>query len=170
VEGWREMPQVTEYVGHVDVTPALTRFEIAYLQDDAFKDESGRLACGWSCPWMPTSDGRRLAPSAESTDPAAWLRYLIAELLKPGASRSFRKELKGFSFDHHLDGVVVGCRDSGELFAITAKNNRVRERVLRSAAAPYVEARAEEPREKPQVEKREDTSRDAKVIPLRRYR
>jgi hypothetical protein len=166
------MQQVTEYVGHIDVTPELTRSEIAYLRDGGFKDESGRLQLGWSCPWMPTPDGRRLAPSAQNTDrePAAWLRYLIAELLKPGASRSFRKELKGFSFDHHLDGMVVGYRrDSGELFAITAKNNRVRERVLRPAAAPYVEPGVEA-REELRGEKREDASRDAKVIPLRRYR
>jgi hypothetical protein len=165
------MQQVTEYVGHIDVTPALTGSEIAYLQDGAFKDESGRLQCGWSCPWTSTPDGRRLAPSAQNTDPepTAWLRYLIAELLRPGASRSFRKELKGFSFDHHLDGVVVGCRHgNGELFAITAKHNRVRERVLRPAAAPYVDARMgarEEPREE-----RRGASQDAKVIPLRRCR
>jgi hypothetical protein len=162
------------HVGHLDVTPALTRAEIAYLQDGAFKDESGRLACGWSCPWMPTPDGRRLIHSAQNTDPepSAWLRYLIAELLRPGASRSFRKELMGFSFDHHLDGMVVGCRSgNGELFAITAKNNRVRERVLRPAAAPYVEPRVEVS-QKPRQEKREEPepSRDAKVIQLRRYR
>jgi hypothetical protein len=174
------MRQETEYVGHIDVAPALTRAEIAYLQDGAFKDESGRLARGCSCPWLPTSDGRRLTPSQphEEAEPAEWLRYLIAELLRPGASRSFRKELKGFSFDHHLDGMVVGCRrGNGELFAITAKNNRVRERVLRPATASYVESSVEprnEPRkespEVPRQQNRKDASRDAKVIPLRRYR
>jgi len=167
-----------EYVGHIDVAPVLTRAEIAYLQDGGFHDESGRLACGWSCPWRPTPDGRRLTPSHHPADrepePVAWLRYLIAELLRPGASRSFRKELKGFSFDHHLEGMVVGCRrGSGELFAITAKNNRVRERVLRPAAASYAEPRAEpriESRAEPREEPPEDASRGAKVIPLRRYR
>lgn len=160
------MPHITDYVGHIDVAPALNRAEIAYLREGSFHDGTGRLARGrpplW-CPWVPSPDGRRLTCPVHDADLAAapWLRYLIAELLKPGASRSFRKELKTFSFDHHLDGMVVGCRPSGELFAVTASRNRVRERVLRQAATPYVE---------PLPAPRDDAPQDAKVIPLRRYR
>lgn len=159
------MPHITEYVGHLDVAPALNRAEIAYLRQGSFDDEAVSLARGrprlW-CPWEPSPDGRRLSCPVHDADlaPAAWLRYLIAELLKPGARRTFRKELKAFTFDHHVDGMVVGCRPDGELFAVTASHNRVRERVLRPAAAPYVE---------PPPASRDEPG-DAKVISLRRYR
>ena len=159
------MPRITEYFGHIDVAPALNRAEIAYLQRGSFDDETGRSARGrpplW-CPWVPSTDGRRLTCPVHDSElaPAAWLRYLIAELLKPGASRSFRKELKVFTFDHHLDGMVVGRRPDGELFAVTASRNRVRERVLRPAT-PYVD---------PQPTSRGVARHGAKVIPLRRYR
>ena len=34
-------------------------------------------------------------------------------------------QLTDFTFDHRLDGMIVGCRrDTRELFAITASNNR----------------------------------------------
>ena len=37
-----------------------------------------------------------------------------------------------FTFDHHLEGIVVGCRrDNKELFAIEVQDNAVREWVLR---------------------------------------
>lgn len=160
------MQQGTDYMGHVDVAPALNTTEVAYLEAASFEDETallGRQRPPLWCPWMPSTDGRRLTCQAHDTDlvPAAWLRYLISELLKPGASRSFRKELKGFTFDHQLDGMVVGRRTSGELFAVTASRNRVRERVLRRAVAPYVD---------PRPARRSDAAQGAKVIPLRRYR
>ncbi len=162
------MPHITEYVGHIDVAPALNSTEIAYLREGSFHDETEHLPRGrprlW-CPWTPSPDGRRLiCPAHDAADlaPAPWLRFLVAQLLKPGASRSFRIELKGFTFDHHLDGMVVGCRPDGELFAVTASRNRVRERVLRPAAAPYVEPSP--------ASRDDDEPENAKVIPLRRYR
>jgi hypothetical protein len=61
--------------------------------------------------------------------------------------------------------MVVGCRPNGELFAVTASRNRVRERVLRQVATPYVEPQPAQRHGTPR-----DAPRDAKVIPLRRYR
>jgi hypothetical protein len=160
------MPHITEYLGHMNVTPALNSAEVAYLREGSYDDATAIPAKGrprlW-CPWVPSPDGRRLSCPVHDADlvPAPWLRYLIVELLKPGARRSYRKELKAFTFDHHVDGMVVGHRPGGELFAVTASRNRVRERVLRPAAAPYVE---------PSPESRDDEPGTAKVIPLRRYR
>jgi hypothetical protein len=147
-----------EYVGHIDVEPALNQAELDYLYGGSFRDDSGR-----PCPWLPSNDGRRIGCEEGELEPALWLRHLIGELLKPGASRSFRKELKGFTFDHHLDGMVVGCWTSGELIAVTASRNRVRQRVLRRAAASYPDGDVPPVRDV-------DGAPDAKVIPLRRYR
>jgi hypothetical protein len=159
------MQHVTDYLGHIDVEPALNPIEVDYLRSERFLDATANRSGApmlW-CPWVPNPDGRRLSCPRHDTDlyPVAWLRYLIAELLKPRASGTFRRELAGFSFDHVLDGMVVGRRRDGQLFAITATRNRVRERVLRPAPAPYVE-----PRPAPSA----DEPGGAKVIPLRRYR
>jgi hypothetical protein len=147
-----------EYVGHIDVAPVLNETEIRYLHDGSFRDESGR-----PCPWLPSNDGRRLMCEEGDLEPAQSLRYLIGQLLKPGASRSFRKELEGFSFDHHLDGMVVGVRDNGGLIAVTASRNRVRQRVLRSVETSYDEMDRT-------ARRRVDGSPGGKVISLETYR
>ena len=64
------------------------------------------------------------------------MTYLIDHFLKPGAlaSRSADDRFAGFTFDHVLDGMVVGCRrDNKQLFAITVERNRVKEEILRRA-------------------------------------
>lgn len=68
-------------------------------------------------------------------EPVAWLRYLIDHLLGPGAAaeRACHPQLEAFTFDHRLNGMVVGCRrDTRELFAITVSDNRVTTEVLRA--------------------------------------
>src|ERR1700750_1485289 len=96
VEDSHMLPAI-EYVGHIDVTPALNEAEIGYLLSGSFRDDTGM-----PCPWLPSKDGRRLTCEEGDLEPAQLLRYLIAELLKPGARRCYRKELTGFTFDHHL--------------------------------------------------------------------
>ncbi|HCB03052.1 MAG TPA: hypothetical protein DEQ43_02145, partial [Nocardioides bacterium] len=88
------------------------------------------------CQWVPCLDGCCLTFDGNEKfyQPVAWLRYLILHLLKPGAvaARTGLEAFEHFTFDHHLNGMVVGCRrDTKELFAITVKANRVTERVLR---------------------------------------
>jgi hypothetical protein len=87
------------------------------------------LWCGWSICW----DGDCLAWSGveKSYAMVAWLRYLIAHFLKPGAKAAGDPRFAAFTFDHRVNGMVVGCRrDTKELFAMTVSDNVVRERVL----------------------------------------
>jgi len=69
-----------------------------------------------------------------------WLRYLIDHFLKPGAraSRTGDPRFAGFTFDHVLEGMVVGCRrDNKELFMISVAANGVRQQILRRADRRY---------------------------------
>jgi hypothetical protein len=75
--------------------------------------------------------------------PVAWMKYLIQHFLKPGAeaSKSGHEQFSGFTFDHRLDGLIIGCRrDNKELFAIEVSDNRVTERILRPADQRYVDS------------------------------
>jgi hypothetical protein len=94
------------------------------------------------CQWSPCASGCCLAFDGNEKfyEPTEWLRYLINHLLKPGAkaSRANHPQLREFTFDHRLDGMVVGCRrDNRELFAITVTNNRITRRVLRDGDPEY---------------------------------
>ncbi len=96
------------------------------------------------CDWVPCWDGCCL--SYDGTEkfyaPVEWMRYLIDHFLKPGAaaSRVDEPRFAGFTFDHVLDGIVVGCRrDNKELFAIRVTENVVRTEVLRRADRRYVD-------------------------------
>lgn len=163
----------TDFIGHVDIEPALNRSEIAYLMafaqsrrfdrpggpydvpgnpraedpDDVPTDQYNEVAPGqpglW-CSWVPCWEGCCLAfdGTEKFYQPVPWLRYLITHFLKPGAlaSRSDAPWFRDFTFDHVLDGMVVGCRrDNKELFALTVTGNRVREKVLRPADARYLD-------------------------------
>jgi hypothetical protein len=69
-----------------------------------------------------------------------WLRYLIDHFLAPGAqaSRAGLAVFERFSFDHTLDGLIVGNRrDTREMFAICVDDNVVREKVLVPGANAY---------------------------------
>ena len=69
---------------------------------------------GLWCQWVPCWDGCCLAFDGHEKFYAAipWLRYLIEHFLKPNAAASRRVDpmFANFSFDHRLDGMVVGCR------------------------------------------------------------
>jgi len=122
------MEHTTEFVGHIDITPALNEDEIAYLTAVSASRRFRWVPCWTGC--CLTFDG-----SERCSEPVAWLRYVIAHLLKPGASasRSGLSRFANFTFDHRLDGMVVGCRrDTKELTAITVRANRVSTRTLRA--------------------------------------
>jgi hypothetical protein len=150
----------TDYVGHIYVEPPLNSEEIAYLTDfatsrrcgrgdpydlPADREESRESAIddipgpgqpGLWCDWDVAEDGSSLywSGAERSDDLIPWLRYLIAHFLRPRAKACTDRRFAGFTFDHRLSGIVVGCRrDGGELFAIRVANNRVSRRVLRTA-------------------------------------
>lgn len=90
-----------------------------------------QLWCQWEACW----DGCCLAWDGHEKfyEPTAWLRYLIEHFFAPHAQASTGGLpcFEGFTFDHQLDGLVVGHRrDSRELFAICVQDNVVTERVL----------------------------------------
>jgi hypothetical protein len=99
---------------------------------------------GLWCQWVPCWDGCCMAfdGGEKFYEPVPWLRYLVSHFLKPGAtaSRSTDEQFSGFTFDHVLEGMVVGCRrDNKELYAIIVARNRVREKVLRPADLRYLD-------------------------------
>jgi hypothetical protein len=99
---------------------------------------------GLWCDWVPCWDGCCLSHNGMEKfyQPTRWLRYLIEHFLRPGAaaSSSGSAHFAGFTFDHVLEGMVVGCRrDNKELYAIISCKNRVTERVLRPADERYVD-------------------------------
>lgn len=121
------MGHTTDFLGHIDIAPALNEDELDYLT---------AVSAARHVRWVPCWTGCCLSfDGAEKChEPVAWLRYVIAHFLKPGASasRSGVARFSGFTFDHRLDGMVVGCRrDTKELTAITVRANRVTTRMLR---------------------------------------
>lgn len=99
---------------------------------------------GLWCHWVPCWDGCCLAYDGleKFSNPVAWLRYLIDHFLRPGASASTSDDplFQHFTFDHALDGTVVGCRrDNKELFAISVDLNQVREEIIRPADRRYLD-------------------------------
>jgi hypothetical protein len=62
-----------------------------------------------------------------------WLRYLIEHFLAPDAraATSGNPAFAGFSFDHEVNGVLAARRrDTGRLWLIKVRANRVREHTL----------------------------------------
>jgi hypothetical protein len=72
--------------------------------------------------------------------PVPWLRYLIDHFLAPGAeaASSGLSVFDDFTFDHRLDGLIVGNRrDTREMFAVCVDDNVVREKVLVPGAETF---------------------------------
>lgn len=167
------MGYTTDFIGHIDIAPALNREEIAYLTafsasrrfqrpggpyevpgnpraeelegdpDDGYNYPPDGQPGLW-CDWVPCWDGCCLSYNGVEKFYGAvpWLRYLIDHFLKPNAkaSRTNDPQFADFTFDHVLEGMVVGCRrDNKQLFSITVSNNRVREKVLRQADRRYLD-------------------------------
>jgi hypothetical protein len=89
-----------------------------------------QLWCDWEVCW----DGCCVTWSGneKSYQMTAWLKYLIEHFIKPGAKARGEPGFEEFTFDHVVNGQVVGCRrDNKELFSIVVSNNRVRHRILK---------------------------------------
>ena len=94
------------------------------------------------CQWQPCWGGCCLAFDGieKFYEPVRWLRYLVDHFLRPGAeaSRSGQAHFDEFTFDHHLEGLVVGCRrDNKQLFGIRVQRNVVSTELLRPADPRY---------------------------------
>jgi hypothetical protein len=114
------MGRTTDFVGHIDITPALNQDEIDHLLAFSVKtgvDGQPRSRCGW----VSSADGGCLTCDGDEKygEPVEWLRHLVKHFRRQGVA-------------HRIDGMVVGYRrDSKELFAIQASANRVTEKALR---------------------------------------
>lgn len=99
-----------------------------------------QLWCQWEACWggcCLTFDGNE-----KFYEPVRWLRYLIEHFLCPGAeaSRSGLGYFEEFTFDHQLEGLVIGCRrDNKQLFGIRVEGNVVSTEVLRQADPRYAD-------------------------------
>ena len=70
----------------------------------------------------------------------AWLQYLIDHFLRPGAlaQHSGDPQFADFTFDHQLNGVVVGeNQDLRELFILWVNDGEVSRSVLRPGDPDY---------------------------------
>jgi hypothetical protein len=95
---------------------------------------------------VPCLDGCCLASDGHEKfyRPVEWMQYLIQHFLMPGAAASCigLPMFEHFTFDHRLDGLVVGCRrDTKELFAIEVLNNEV----TSASSAPAYQRPGESP-------------------------
>ena len=89
--------------------------------DDDIRDHNQPPAGqpGLWCKWKPTEDGTAITWNGHEKfyDSKEWMTYLIDTFLKPGAllaselaspvpGRHYPQELRHFSFDHELNGVI----------------------------------------------------------------
>jgi len=87
------------------------------------------------CHWVPCWEGCCLSfdGGEKFYAPTQWLRYLIEHFLAPDAraAKSGNPAFTEFSFDHELNGVLAARRrDTGRLWLIKVRANRVREQTL----------------------------------------
>lgn len=99
---------------------------------------------GFACDWQPCWDGCCLAWSGieKSNQMDSWLRYLVDHLIGPDAvgRSAAHPQLRGFTFDHVLNGLVIGCRrDNKELFALLVTDNQVERMVLHPGDPRYLD-------------------------------
>lgn len=143
----RAMGYQTALIGYLDIQPPLNEREIRVInlisgsaptvseprtQLAADCEEMARLVGGsgphgWSN-WAVCSQGCCL--SYDGGDKAnhmiPWLLHLMSTLLVPDAVAQGWEGFEGLTFDHVLNGMVVGSRlDNGELYSITVRDNDV---------------------------------------------
>ncbi|PUA82446.1 hypothetical protein [Nocardioides currus] len=181
----------TDFVGHIDIAPPLNEAETQYLlafsgsrrydRGDPYDVPGNPLAetrlgvpmerynapsagqpnlwCDWEVCWdgcCITWSGKEKSYSMEP-----WLRYVIDHFLRPGAVASKDPRFEDFTFDHVLNGIVVGCRrDTKELFTLEAADNVVSRSVIRTADPRYLDY--------PPLAYEEEIDREATVLRRRR--
>lgn len=99
-----------------------------------YNDAAPKMPGLW-CPWTCCPDGccLRWDGVEKPYAPQLWLAYLIDTFLRPGAALpdDAAARQRGLTFDHVLNGMVVGERaETAELFALQVRNNKVVRRTL----------------------------------------
>jgi hypothetical protein len=142
----------TDFVGYFHVQPHLNEIEIEFLntvsgarlmrpggplravggEDARHTLLKERSPIGWSN-WCACSEGCCL--SYDGGDKAnhmiAWIKVLVGDFLAPGASAEGCRGFEDFTFDHFVNGMVVGSRrDNRQLYAITANDNEITTEML----------------------------------------
>lgn len=140
----------TDFVGYLHIQPALNETEIRFINalsgaepgenvlEDMEKAEKSLLDLrygmprGWSS-WAACPQGCCLSYSGgdKANHMIPWLKFLIGALLSPDAMEHGGPEFERFTWDHMLNGMVVGSRrDNRELYSITVRENEVEVEVL----------------------------------------
>lgn len=197
----------TDFIGHLDIEPALNDAEIEYLTAFTKSRRCRRPGGPYDVPGNPLAEDAADFPNGDYSVSAdgqpqlwcdyevcwegccltwsgkeksyamvPWLRYLIDHFLRPGGLAQGHEGFDDFTFDHYVDGQLVGCRrDNKELFAVIVSDNQVRERVLRPADPRYLDRpplpyEVEKDREETAFgrrRRRPRRSQDATVVALR---
>lgn len=136
------MEHSLDFVGHIEIAPPLNGHEMAMLSppgvpplDGNLQDRPGRggeseLGCAWHI--CQAGCCLVLECAEDSSAVVRWLRLLISRFLKAGATARGRLGFDHFTFDHLLDGVIVGCDcATRELTQVTVRRNRVTTKLLR---------------------------------------
>ena len=102
---------------------------------------------GFACDWVPCVEGCCLSYNGMEKFYQAdrWLRYLIDHFLRPDAlaAQSGLRWFDEFTFDHTLDGLIVGRRrDTREMFALSVEDNELWREVLVEGDPAYWDAPA----------------------------
>jgi hypothetical protein len=125
--------------GPYAVLPDDPHEEAPTLHGDAAAERSNRIADGqpgYWCQWVPCPRGCCLSWNGQEKFYAGgpWLQYLIDHFLRPGALAEADQDVwfRRFTFDHDVNGVVVGEQgDNRELFSLTVERGKVIRTTLR---------------------------------------
>lgn len=142
------MEDNVDFVGHIDISPPLNEHEREFLAEYGptplpleIEEFVVRLDHpGARSEWDICDAGCCLTwrTAEESSAVALWLRFFIAHFLKSTATARDQAGFEHFTFDHSLDGTVVGCcRDTKELIQVTVRKNRVTTKMLRLCSQEY---------------------------------
>lgn len=142
------MEDNVDFVGHIDISPPLNEHEREFLAEYGptplpleLEEFVMRLDHpGARSEWDICDAGCCLTwrTAEEPTAVALWLRFFIAHFLKTTAKARDQAGFEHFTFDHALDGTVVGCcRDTKELIQVTVRKNRVTSKVLLRGRQEY---------------------------------
>jgi hypothetical protein len=114
--------------------------------DGAWGERSNECAAGqpnlW-CDWTVDWDGCCLTwnGTEKSYSMVAWLRYLLDHFLGSNALAAGDPRFEGFTFDHRVFGVMVGCRrDTREMFVLRVDGTEVVEETLRRPDPSYLDS------------------------------
>ena len=132
--------------GPYEVFPFDPHEEAPHLHGDAAAERINRIAegqPGYWCQWVPCPQGCCLAWDGREKFYAgpAWLQYLIDHFLRPGAlaEAGGGVQFRRFTFDHDVNGVVVGQQgDNRALFSLTVEHGEVaRTTLMRGERMPW---------------------------------